>query len=343
MYRSYRINLKTYTFWIHLLVWLGYFILPLFFYESEEARHKHMIYGWPRQVFMAMYFYANYFLLIPYFLLKRKILQYSLLVIAGFFLTCLLNATYIYLAYDLTTHRFPFKFWWWFNFTIYPAIITFGLSSTIRITNEWFKNDRKRKEMEAEKLASELAFLKSQINPHFLFNILNGICSLARKKSDDTEDSIIRLASIMRYMLEDSKSEKVSLEKELTYLQSFIDLQKMRIGSEVKIIFSREGDPGPHQIEPLLLIPFVENAFKHGVSYMESSVIEVLASITGSALRFRVENKIPGGQEPSADQVSGVGLKNVTRRLELLYPGKHHLHISNDGKRYIVELNLQLK
>ena len=194
--------------------------------------------------------------------------------------------------------------------------------------------------MEAEKLFSELAFLKSQVNPHFLFNILNNICSLARKKSEETENAIIKLAQIMRYMLQDSKDEKVSLEKELEYLRNYIELQRLRISDQVKIHYTVEGQPEAILIEPLLLIPFVENAFKHGVSYLEDSVIDILLLINTARLSLQVHNKILRRDIEIPFPDSGIGLKNVIRRLELLYPDKHSLIIKDDGKEYQVELTI---
>jgi len=224
--------------------------------------------------------------------------------------------------------------------TIYPAILAFGLSTSIRITDEWFKNERQKKEMENEKLTSELAFLKSQVNPHFLFNILNNICSLARKKSDDTENAIIKLSQLMRYMLFESKDEKVSLEKEVEYLQNYIELQRMRISGKVQINFTVEGPVGQLMIEPMLLIPFVENAFKHGISYIGDSGIDIIMKVTNKELNFSVENSIISRGNETIPSETGVGLKNVLRRLELLYPGRHEISINDHDLKYKVLLKI---
>ena len=199
-----------------------------------------------------------------------------------------INVIFALATSGLIEHHHPFNFWRTAFFPFYPAVMAFALSSSVRITMEWFKNERQKKEMEAEKLSSELAFLKSQVNPHFLFNILNNICSLARKKSDETENAIIKLSQIMRYMLQDSKDEKVSLDKEVEYLQSYIELQRLRLPEAVKIDFSTEGRTGLCSIEPLLLIPFVENAFKHGVSYQDSSEIKIRLVCRGQSISFFV-------------------------------------------------------
>ncbi|MEI6683820.1 MAG: histidine kinase [Bacteroidota bacterium] len=332
---------KPYTLWIHILVWVAFLLVPLLFIESATGRERFMILGWFLQFLMACYFYYNYLYLIPYFLLRKRLPEYFLMLLVGLLVISGLNIIFILTTADLVEHHHhPFSFWRTALFPIYPAVMAFALSGTLRITMAWFNNERQKKEMEAEKLSSELAFLKSQVNPHFLFNILNNICSLARKKSDETENAIIKLSQIMRYMLQDSKDEKVSLGKEVEYLQSYIELQRLRLPEQVKIEFTTEGQPDLYSIEPLLLIPFVENAFKHGVSYQGSSVIEIHLQVMGKALLFSVKNNIAKQREGAAEQGSGIGLKNVIRRLELLYPGKHQLSISDDGQRYEVVLNI---
>ncbi len=300
--------------------------------------------GWFRILLIAGYFYLNYFLLIPKLLFQKKILLYILFLLAGLTVILLLSQTYFYFLEIVIKHRtFHHRFFGRsFFMPLTPSLVAFAVSSSIKITGEWFINQRQKQEMEAEKLSSELAFLKSQINPHFLFNILNNICSLARKKSDETENAIIKLSRIMRYMLQDSKNEKVELEMEIEYLQSYIELQRLRISDQVKIDFAIEGKTNTIMLEPLLLIPFVENAFKHGVSYLENSEIKICLKADVNNLFFRIENKILRSGKETIPLESGIGLKNVIRRLELLYPEKHRLSITDHGEQYIVELIIQM-
>jgi two-component system, LytTR family, sensor kinase len=332
---------KSYTVLIHILVWMAFLLVPLIFIESATGRERFMMMGWFQQLLMAAYFYYNFSWLIPRFLLRKQIWPYFLMLLLGLLAISGINVLFALATSGLIEHHHPFNFWRTAFFPFYPAVMAFALSSSVRITMEWFKNERQKKEMEAEKLSSELAFLKSQVNPHFLFNILNNICSLARKKSDETENAIIKLSQIMRYMLQDSKDEKVSLEKEMEYLQSYIELQRLRLPDAVKIDFTTEGRPELFSIEPLLLIPFVENAFKHGVSYQDSSEIRIRLLCRGQMLYFSVENHIAKHQGGAIEQGSGIGLKNVMRRLELLYPGRHQLRIDDDGNQYKVELEIQ--
>jgi sensor histidine kinase YesM len=324
---------------IHLFAWLALFLVPLIFMDSERGRERFMFMGWFIQLLMAGYFYFNYAWLIPRYFLKRRLLPYFLLLISGFLIIGGMNIGFSYLMYDFISFRHPFNGWRAFSFVIYPAIVAYGLSAAIRLTAEWFRNEQQKKAMEAEKLQSELAFLKSQINPHFLFNTLNNICSLARKKSDETENAIIMLSGIMRYMLHDSRDERVNLGMEVEYLKNFITLQRIRLPENVRIDLDVQGDPESVTIEPLLLIPFVENAFKHGATTLVPTTIHIRLTITGNRLIFIVTNGIfhqPGEVEPG----SGIGLKNIRRRLELLYPGRHSLEVKNDGSLYTTRLEL---
>ncbi len=195
---------RSFTPWVHILLWLAFFLVPLFFIEGDPSRERFIYLGWFLQFLMACYFYFNYLWLIPRILLRKQILRYILLIFSGMVVVCLLNTLFVYLTFSIIPHHHAFDFWRSFIGTIYPSLFIIALSAAIRITNEWFKNEREMDMMEAEKPSSDLAFLKSQINPPFLFNILNNICSLARKKSDDTESAIIKLSQIMRYMLQDS-------------------------------------------------------------------------------------------------------------------------------------------
>lgn len=327
---------------IHVLIWIALLLVPLLFIESQEGMKRYITFGGAHLVFIAGYFYINYLFFIPKFLLKKNFRAFILTVLLALIVISLINV-----IYDLQIHNYFFPGSHHLNSlsrsvfgAIFGAFLAFGLSTSIRITDEWIRNEKLRKEMETEKLTSELAFLKSQVNPHFLFNILNNICSLARKKSDDTENAIIKLSQIMRYMLYDSKDEKVSLEKEVDYLRNYIELQRMRISENVQISFVIEGKLEGHVIEPLLLIPFVENAFKHGVSYLEQSMIRIYLGIKEHNLDFQVKNNIVRkGTKHSSDD-TGIGLKNVYRRLDLLYPEKHEISITDNDTVYHVDLKL---
>jgi hypothetical protein len=198
------------------------------------------------------------------------------------------------------------------------------------------------KQSEKEKLAAELAYLKSQINPHFLFNTLNNIYSLALKKSDDTANAIVKLSGMMRYNITDAQSEFIEIEKEIAYISSYIELQKIRIGETAKVNFTIDGLEHNHQIAPLLLIFFIENAFKYGVNPEIESFIQIAIGITNNTLELKVSNKIvPVSIVENSN--TGTGIANVIRRLDLLYSGKYQLQISNTETDYTVTLLITIK
>lgn len=198
------------------------------------------------------------------------------------------------------------------------------------------------KQTEKEKLAAELAYLKSQINPHFLFNTLNNIYALALKKSDDTANAIVKLSGMMRYNITDAQSEFIEIEKEIAYISSYIELQKIRIGETAKVNFTIDGLQHKHQIAPLLLISFIENAFKYGVNPEIESIIQIAISISNNTIELLVSNKIvPISIVENAN--TGTGIANVIRRLDLLYSGKYQLQISHTETDYTVKLIITIK
>jgi len=327
---------------IHVLIWFGLYMIP---YIDETRQHISPHFIWRNTMLFLLlvsFFYFNTYYLFRKLFLPGKLFYYLLTTLGCLIFISVTHFLFaglidMYVPYVPSEFHHPGIFHRLF-FPVFPALFVFAISVAIKITNEWFKAEKEKKEMENEKLHSELAFLKSQVNPHFLFNILNNICSLARKKSDNTENAIIQLSRIMRYMLYDSKDEKVSLEKEVEYLQNYIDLQRLRISDSVLINFTIEGDLGGRMVEPLLLIPFVENAFKHGVSYLDESNIDILLKIDQGVLHFRVENNRIKKNDDPVQQESGIGLKNVLRRLDLLYPGTHIINIDETVTKYIVNL-----
>jgi len=339
MLKSGGIQSKTLAVLIHILIWAVLLFLPVLVVESLEAKQRFMHVGWFILVMMAISFYLNSHVLIPNLLLKKKPWLYALALAMTMLVIMAISTGYFeFLEFLRPNRHHPHHLYRLALIPFAPCVVAIAFSSVIKISTEWYKNEKQKKEMEAEKLTSELAFLKSQINPHFLFNNLNNICSLARKKSDDTENAIIKLSQIMRYMLQDSKNEKVSLDKEVEYLQNYIELQRLRISDQVNIEMRTEGETSLIGIEPLLLIPFIENAFKHGISYKEDSSIRIFLKVIPEKLFLHVENTIFRNRETEAATISGIGLKNVLRRLDLLYPGKHELTINEEGNTYMIEL-----
>jgi two-component system LytT family sensor kinase len=199
------------------------------------------------------------------------------------------------------------------------------------------------KERETSQLQTELTFLRSQISPHFMFNVLNNLVALARKKSDDLEPALMNLSQLMRYMLYESDDNRVLLSKEIAYIKSYIDLQKLRFGNYITVNINIDGDMDMYAIEPMLLIPFVENAFKHGTGMIENPVININIAVEPDThlLHFEVDNTI-SPMDVSKDSSSGIGISNVKRRLAILHHGKHDLSIVNEDNTFTVKLDIYL-
>jgi LytS/YehU family sensor histidine kinase len=215
-------------------------------------------------------------------------------------------------------------------------------STAYRMIKDRTRADRVAREKENENLKTELSLLRSQASPHFMFNVLNNMVALARKKSDLLEPSLLKFSSIMRYMLYDDDEEKVPLEKEIEYLQSYIDLQQQRFGKNVQVNVSLQNVDDNYEIEPMLLIPFVENAFKHGTGMIEEAQITIQLKAANDKLYFTVQNKYDPSSMEIKDKTSGIGLTNVKRRLNLLYGNKQQLLITQKDNWFAVSLKLNL-
>ena len=211
-----------------------------------------------------------------------------------------------------------------------------------RLLLGWFQQEKIRKELENQKLRTELSYLKMQVNPHFLFNALNNIYSLAViENSNRTGNSILKLSELIRYMLyekEDAES-KVSLEKEIYHINSYIDLEKLRYQNDLFVNFSIEGDIAGKRIAPLLLFPLIENAFKHGVITDPDKPVTISLKVSNQRLQFSIDNY---NNDYVKDKNGGIGIQNVKKRLELLYGSDFDFTIQNYGGRHIVNLNLPL-
>ncbi|PKO99822.1 MAG: hypothetical protein CVU13_04665 [Bacteroidetes bacterium HGW-Bacteroidetes-8] len=211
----------------------------------------------------------------------------------------------------------------------------------------WLKSERQKQELKSQKLSAELDFLKAQVNPHVLFNMLNMAFSSATTYGDErTADIIEKTSSQLRYVLYDSNTDKVSIRKEIDHIEGFVALQKMRISADmpVKISLNVSTDNENYQISPLLLIPFIENAFKYGISFNRPTEINIELKCRENTLQLLVRNPIiTDFTSQSRDGFSGIGLENVRKRLSILYPSNHILKISNDGEIFIVNLTINLK
>jgi len=286
-------------------------------------------------------FYLNYLVYIPKFLDKKKYAAYAIVILITLIFWGLgkYGIGLLFKPYVLIRMHETIGFWQYFVGTIFTSLMFIFLSTVLKFTTDWFLNERIQRNLENQRLSAELSFLKSQINPHFLFNSLNSIYSLAYQRSETTPDAILKLSEIMRYMLYECNDNEVSLEKELQYLQNYIELQKIRFGKKAYIDFKINGKVDGQQIVPLLLIAFIENAFKHGVANDPGSAIRLLIEVDESHLYFFIQNRKHNNNK---DNLGGIGLINVKRRLDLLYPNRYKLDIIDGKETYTCELTLDL-
>ena len=226
-----------------------------------------------------------------------------------------------------------------YNYFITAFLVT-GFAVGLRSVEQSLKKEREIKELEQEKLNSELALLKNQVSPHFFFNTLNNIYSLIEINQKDAQEAVLSLSKLMRYMLYESEQGNTKLSRELDFMKVYIDLMKLRISDKVKLTVDFPEKFDDIDIPPLLFIPFIENAFKHGVSVRKDAFIRIGLFREGDEIRFTAANSINQVKNGSPEADSGIGLENVRKRLALLYPGRHELNISDDGTEYIVELKI---
>ena len=328
-----------------ILLWVVYLILP---YLVVPERYGYSLAPSELAIKVSYLFLAllNNFVLIPRFLHKSRYFLYAglvLMVLAGgaFFEERILE--YLFFP-DTRGADFTLRGLQWSASKVGFVLILF---STFKLIWDYQQKQKQMNELEKEKIESELKFLKSQINPHVLFNNLNNIYSYSLEKSEKVPDMLLKLSEIMRYMLNEGESQFVSLEKEINYLKDFIELQKLRLEERGDVTLEIKGNPENYKIAPLLLVAFVENSFKHSMrSEVDNIYIGFSLIVDDGKLYFESKNTFSesDGPEPIGrnERETGIGLKNVQKRLQLLYEGKHNLEITKEESYFRVKLNLDL-
>jgi len=332
----------TKTISIHILCWL--LVLGYFYGGAiiEGVTLRQSAFSISMNFIQLIEFYICYLWVYPKFLKKNKTLQ----LISGIIFTIAIFISLRYLIEEvLYLKLFGFHnyaegttAWHYISDNIYWSLAYIVLPAAVYGIEQSFKSEQVNRKLKEEVVKAELSFLKSQINPHFLYNTLNYVYSLAIPVSDQLANAVLRLSDLMRYTLNDSPDGKVSLNKEVEYLESYVALFKMRFEPKFYVNFMTEGI-SDQKIASLILIPFVENAFKHGVVNDETQPVRIKLKVQNKRLSFEVSNKISHAQK---DHSSGVGMVNIHRRLDLIYPEKHELLISNNGNTYKSTLILNL-
>ena len=304
-------------------------------------KHYWFFTGWLMPVELAAVYITAY-ILVPRLLLRRRFIAFiGSFVLSAVFFILLERAIYYYILYPAVYPRalerpfFSFLDLWFLGLNVYSFVFLF---SGVRLFRSWAQEQRQQMELEKQKMSSELALLRSQINPHFLFNTLNNIDLLVFKDQQKASDSIVKLSEIMRYMLYEANTEEVPLERELQYLEGMVDLMRLRVKDPAFIEFSILGDLVGNRIPPMLLVPFVENAFKHGKKSGEPPGIEIEFIQEKEHYLFTVRNQLEKNFQMTRDRVGGIGLNNVRRRLDLLYGEDYQLDIHKTDDHFEVKL-----
>ncbi|MDO9254663.1 MAG: histidine kinase [Bacteroidales bacterium] len=337
-----------YKILIHVLFWI-YMLNQAFFpvYLNKIDTKLLQDYIYLKDIFITtllniVVFYTVYFVIPKFLRLRRKWYVFPFVILLAVALSSVrlpIEIAYWKYLVKMPASQLQFQYeWLWATLKITVIISIYAM--LIRFSIDWFESQKYKDELIKERQASEIALLRSQVNPHFLFNTLNNIYSLVYNKSDEAPEAVMKLSSIMRYMLYDSNTDVVAVNKEVEYLNSFIELQQLRITQkgfvEINVIGSMEN----RTIAPMLLIPFVENAFKHGEKNHIPGII-INLNLESEKLIFTVENYTKANSHIPNEESGGFGLENIKRRLGLLYPDKHELKINKSEEKFKIELIIQ--
>ncbi len=324
----------------HILFWcLSFLILTNIFKVSVEIKRIDLIYTAIFHVPVFLIVYLNLRFLFPVFLEKGKYILYGIFVLAlislgaGFYIILFDSwIDYIFSGY------YFIAYYGFFDISLYFVIYIF-VTSLLRLARGWFH----LQEIEKEKTVAELKALKSQINPHFLFNSLNSIYSLARKNSTQVPEKVIQLSDLMRHIIYDSDVEFILLPKEIEMIRNYIELQNLRTPDNEKIELDVTGEIEGKKVAPLIFLPFVENSFKHGLkSGAENPFVKIKIEVLPNDLIFEIENSKGKKTEISDSKYKGIGIENVKKRLALIYPNQHSLNISETENTFKVILQIKL-
>jgi two-component system, LytTR family, sensor histidine kinase AlgZ len=337
------------VFLVHLSFWSVYLSFNLYqisvFQRERGFDWENLVTSLIVQLcFTVLIAYLNYFITLPRFLKHQNLWRYLLEFSVPFAVFVTLRVHLQRFLIDGYAHKV--EYFYSDFFIVQITAITFLIVifvGMLRFAVEWFEFDAKKKATENEKLIAELNFLKAQINPHFLFNTLNNLYYLAYSQSSNTTEVIAKLSQMMRYMIYDTNQPKVLLRKEIEYMQNYISLERLRLNNQIPVQFNVHGNIDDVWITPLVLITFLENAFKHGVSNSNTdSWVNVNIEVRGKECVFSVENSKGSIIKQEGSEKSGIGLQNVQRRLELSYPERYKLDVKDAHDRYSVKLNLTL-
>ena len=335
----------------HLLFWVGYQFFWIVLFNSEN------IFTWGTVITVVLLSaaqasgaYLNIYYFVPTLLQKQRYGRYTL----GFLLCVLISSLLTAASYQGMYYAINGN--WnvagdWFRGTypqflgimVFMALVAIAFVMIIKLTKDWLKDQRRTQQLEKEKLETELKFLRSQFNPHFLFNTINSINFLIQKDPRMATDTLAKFSDLLRYQLYECNEARIPLKKEVHYLSNFIALEKLRVNDNVAVTLDVSEDVNEAQIAPFILMPFIENAFKHvSKGRQQNNFIRIALQQDKHQLRFDVANSREAKASREAIHYGGIGLTNVRRRLDLLYPQQHTLEVSEPDSAYSVQLTIDL-
>lgn len=329
----------------HILFWFFYALFWLLVSNSFKD-YTQIVNTLIVVFFHALVAYFNIYVLVPRLLQKRHYITYAFSLLFSITLICFPLAIIIYLLSPESAAEKQYNIWT-LDFFITNSFFTsyaVGITMILRLILQWYQREKEKSELQRITTETELKFLKSQINPHFLFNCLNSIYALTLKKSDDAPHTVLKLSEMLRYLLYEAGEEKVTIDKEINYLNNYLALERIRLGNRGEILFEHTTDREDYLIEPMLLMPFVENSFKHGLNTQATDGrVSIVLNINSGKLHCTISNnKKEGTVDKIGTKIGGIGIENVKKRLDILYPNKYTLSIKDTESTFEVDLFLAI-
>lgn len=332
---------------IHVVLWSLVFFWPFLVIHEKVNLDRIIIRNWIPSSCMLVVFYMNYWLLVDKFFFKKKnflFLMFNVLLVLSTFVLMLYVSQFFEsgLPMELQKRRLNIPFYKRLNIPMFiPMTLTVGMCVGVKLNEQWSKKELLLEKVRKSQLDSEIKYLRHQIQPHFLFNTLNNIYSLVDIAPGLAKTSIHSLSKMMRYLLHDASNNRVSLSKEIEFLERFISLMKLRVSDHLNLETSFPVINQPIQIAPLLLLPFIENAFKHGINATQQSFIHIDLSIKNDEIYYVVKNSSYPENNSKTD--SGVGLTNLKKRLDLMYGENYKLSVEEKNNVYLATLIINFK
>ncbi len=335
---------------LHIVFWLVYLFISAAtvkrFYEDESLFQLMFRFSITLPVDILATYFTVYFLM-PKYLYKKKYLHFAIIFIVSAGIFILLQRSMLwYITYPYVLRTTPnsafFLLNWFYSFTnIYIIVL---VVAGVKLVQRNVREEKNIQELNEKKTEAELKFLKAQVHPHFLFNTLNNLYALTLDQSPKASEVVLKLSELMNYMLYECNEETILITKEIKLIENYLSLERIRYEDNLDIDFQVIGETAGKKVAPMMLLPFVENAFKHGVSKLSTKArVLISLSLDGSKLEFQSKNTKPAHVKPDlAGYSEGIGLKNVQRRLELLYPQKHDIRFDYSEKEFNVWLTITL-